>query len=387
MANVVCTLYDIPEEGLSLQLDDAPYISRAGSGNTPKFVEAYTKICRELQIPLADMCPNREKAFGSGCTGTILGINFDTATLSWSILEEKAKGIKEWVDQFLTAKTCKLKEAQTLHGKLNDLAQMLPFAAGFRFNLLELLREFGGDESGRRLVKGELKQDLMFWANCIEAARSGLPLAAEPCGPPIVTKNFVSDAAGAAMEWDNGQWANHSIDGDRGVAAVGFDESGINFVGGTKWPMNLLRIRKDRNGKFFGSKSTFLETVGLLVPFITCPNEVRNQFVRLFIDNTNVIYAWNKRSCTKDAETSVLIRTLHLIEAKLECKITVEYMRRMSTPEATLADHLSRTSSTTAEDAEKIAHLNWRELSGPLKEWLKDPRVDWNLPVKIIEHL
>ena len=97
----------------------------------------------------------------------------------------------------------------------------------------------------------------------------------------------------------------------------------------------------------------------------------------------NVIYGWERRGCACDAETLVLIRALHLIEAKLECKIFVEHMRRMLTPEAELADHLTRTSTTTAEDQSKIEHLEWFEVGGLLKEWLANPVVDWELPVKI----
>ncbi len=185
------------------------------------------------------------------------------------------------------------------------------------------------------------------------------------------------------MDWVDGRWKNCSESRDRGVASIGFDETGLTFAGGMRWPGELLKFWKDRNGKFFGTKSTILETVGLLVPFITKPKIVKNQFVRLFVDNTNVIYGWERRGCACDAETSVLIRALHLIEAKLECKIFVEHMRRMSTPEAELADHLTRTSTTTAEDQSKIEHLEWCEVGGPLKVWLANPVVDWELPVKI----
>jgi hypothetical protein len=59
----------------------------------------------------------------------------------------------------------------------------------------------------------------------------------------------------------------------------------------------------------------------------------------------------------------------------------------MSTDVATLADHLSRESTTKAEDLAGIRHLNWHELEGPLKEWLSDPVLDWQLPHKLVTWL
>ncbi len=196
-----------------------------------------------------------------------------------------------------------------------------------------------------------------MWKNFVLAARDGLPLVGIPCELPIFVKCFVSDAAGVAIEWKDGQWKNCSENSDRAVASIEFNETGLTFAGGAKWPPEQQKFRKDRNGKFFGTKSTFLETVGLLVPFVTKPKKVKNKFVRLFVDNTNVIYGWERCGCASDAETLVLFRALHLLDAKLECKIFVEHMRRMSTPEAELADHLTHASTTTAEDWSKIEHL------------------------------
>jgi hypothetical protein len=94
-----------------------------------------------------------------------------------------------------------------------------------------------------------------------------------------------------------------------------------------------------------------------------------------------------KRYVKNDQHASLLVRCLHVIEAFLECRIFMEHVRRMSTDVATLADHLSRESTTTAEDLARIRHLNWHELEGPLKEWLSDPVVDWRLPHRLVTWL
>ncbi len=102
------------------------------------------------------------------------------------------------------------------------------------------------------------------------------------------------------------------------------------------------------------------------------------------MDNTNVVYAWDKRQGKGDAETSALIRALHLIEARLECKIFVEHMRRMSTAKAALADRLSREASTSAEDRRLVEAIGWSPLGGVLADWLDNPVADWQLGQKLV---
>ncbi len=226
------------------------------------------------------------------------GVQYDTESQTWSLSPEKVASVVGVIDEVLLSAVVNLKTVQRLHGKLNDFSQMFNFSKGFQF----LLASFQNDNSSRRLVKKELKRDLFIWKNFVLAAKSGLPLAGVPCGPPIRTLNFMSDAAGAEMVWINGKSVNASVPGDRGVASVGFDGKTVKFCGGTKWPTELLTRQKDRNGKFLGCKSTLLESIGLLIPFVTIPNKLRGKFVRLFVDNTNVVYGWEKRMCKSDAK-------------------------------------------------------------------------------------
>ena len=111
---------------------------------------------------------------------------------------------------------------------------------------------------------------------------------------------------------------------------------------------------------------------------------MRNKYVILYVDNISLIYAWEKKYCKNDEETSILIRCLHVLEAFLETKIFVEHVKRMSNDMAVLADHLSRESSTTGTDLARISDLPWLSPGGALLSWISDPSLDWNLPVKIV---
>ncbi len=89
-------------------------------------------------------------------------------------------------------------------------------------------------------------------------------------------------------------------------------------IGTLRWPDRLLIGQKSRNGSFFGTKSATLEMVGLLLPFLTNPKALKGKHVHLKVDNKAVVFGWQKKYTVKDPETSLLLRTLHVIEAFLE---------------------------------------------------------------------
>ena len=50
-----------------------------------------------------------------------------------------------------------------------------------------------------------------------------------------------------------------------------------------------------------------------------------------------------------------------------------------------LVDRLSRDSTVTGEDLNRIKDLPWLSPGGALKDWISQPCLDWNLPVKIVK--
>jgi hypothetical protein len=221
----------------------------------------------------------------------------------------------------------------------------------------------------------------------VAAARLGLPLRNVHENPPIDVLTFVSDAAGASLEWIDGTSRNTTITGDRGAAAVGYKQDQIYWVGEVRWPDRLLKGQKSRHGKYFGSKSATLETVGLLPPLIIRPGKICGQHVVLHVDNIAVVYAWKKKYCSGDPETSLLIRCLHVLESFLECKLYVRHLRRMSTPIARIADGLTRQTTITPELRGAVGSAPWESLEDPLADWLENPVLDWDLPLKIVANV
>ena len=91
----------------------------------------------------------------------------------------------------------------------------------------------------------------------------------DPIVPLAAHKVFISDAAGQA--------ANCSVDSGPGVASVGFDEDGkIIFAHRISWPQDMIRQHTDGKGVRMGDKSTTLEMVGLLLPWLSIPHLLKN---------------------------------------------------------------------------------------------------------------
>jgi hypothetical protein len=384
LVNIVCSLKRIPKIWIHRQLDDVPMVSPVGSGWTETFTKGYAQVCKDLNVPLAENCPNHDKAFGPSTFGTVLGVGFDTKNLEWYIPKEKADDLQDCVDGFLGKGACSLQDAQILHGKLSAFAQMSDFLLGFRFQLTTFLRKFEPEATGKKLIPQELKEDLWVWKKVIHSSRLGLPLTEKLETPPLFPLNFVSDAAGAAFEWENGKCKNISKPGDRGVASVHFGKDHPIYASIIRWPTHLLTRDKGRSGAFFGSKSATLETVGLILPFVTNPAELVGRHIVLGVDNLSVVYSWQKRYCKNDPETSLLIRVLHVIEAYLHCKIYVTHVRRLSTRMAALADSLSRESTSTQDAMVALEGVPISRPWGTLGRWLENPVLNWNLPLEIL---
>jgi hypothetical protein len=161
----------------------------------------------------------------------------------------------------------------------------------FKFNLLELLNKFKGQE-GRKIIPEALKKDLWVWKKCIADSRQGYPIRRFVDEPPINLTTIISDAAGAALEWIGGKSVNKTIANDRGVASILYQGKKVLKTTTMSWPGNLLMGLKNRNGSYFGTKSGTLEAVGLILPFISYPGELVGKKIVLQVDNTSLIYGW-----------------------------------------------------------------------------------------------
>ena len=362
------TISKMPSTLIHRVLDDTPSISPAGSNVGEKFCRAYKRICKHIGVELAAMDPNREKAFENQTTGTILGIYFNTDNLTWALPATKAATCLNLIHIHTQAAT-QLGQLRELIGHLETVAIMAPFMKGFRWNLFNFLKTFQEDEEIVLPIPQNLKDDLQIWYSCVMAATKGLPIAHPSYDPPDGCFTFVSDAAG---RWPPGS------DDTTGVASLGILGDLIWFGTAISWPIQFTWI--------VDARSAVYEAIGLLLPFLLLPSRLTHRRIHLLVDNISLVWAWKKRHMKNDVLTSIVLRTLHILEAALPCKIYISHLPRASTRAAVLADNLSRKSTTSLADKQVLTHPN-PALPKLFLDWLSNPRCDWSIPLKIVQSL
>jgi hypothetical protein len=205
-----------------------------------------------------------------------------------------------------------------------------------------------------------------------------MPIPPRPTYPTLVKKVFYSDAAGGPGGGG----------GEIGAASLGFNEDEeIFFANRVFWPDVWKKGMFDKKGANFESKTATLELIGVMLPLMLIPEKLQNQHVVFKVDNLSCVFGWENKKVKEDEVASVLIRTMHLIEVKLGSKFHIFHMPRCSTWEARCVDRMSRDSTTLRGDLRLLSNFSRGVLPNVFRDWLENPREDWELPIKIIKEL
>ena len=140
------------------------------------------------------------------------------------------------------------------------------------------------------------------------------------------------------------------------------------------WPLQFTWIAD--------AKSALFEAVGLLLPFLILPTKLTHRRVHLHVDNMALVWAWKKRRMKNDALTSIILRTLHILEAALPCKIYISHLPRVSTAAAKLPTILVNYHLPQMK-IRILTHPN-PTLPKVFQDWLAAPSCDWSLPQQIV---
>ena len=388
IADMAAATAGLPSAFMHRTLDDLPIVTPADSNLGTQFAAAYTGICKRIGASLAKNCPDKEKAFEDSTTGTVLGIKFDTNNLTWSLPAPKAARTLLQISAPFHGLPVSLKQTEKLVGLLNDIAQMCPVLKGFKHNILQLLQSFNGNESVLLTPTDATRQDLRIWAAAVISATDGLPISPRPTLPPSNALVFVSDAAGAQFSKVQGRFIPLPPSDSRGGASINeFSNSDLWFCSRVTWPITFLTTARDTSDHAYGCKSSTLEAIAAILPFLTIPSILRNRDIILLTDNESVVYGWLSRRIPQDTSASIFIRALHIISVFLNCNVTIRHLPRMSTPAATLADQLTRDSTTQATQRRAIHEALQPQPPQPLIDWLSNPSEDWSLPLRLLDHV
>ena len=385
IAVVAAILAEFRRDRIHRILDDLPVVDRENSEAGHRFCNMYTALCKKIGVRLAPLCPKNEKAFEAVTEGTVLGIRFDTSTLTWSLPQHKCDKLITAALAAMTGEPVLLIDMQSLMGLLNDLGQMLPFLRGFRHSLNGFLAKLLIPDSEPSAMPAQAAKDLKVWMLAASTAAAGFPIPHRQPLPSLAALTFVSDAAGAKFAQVNGRFIPYGKQNDRGAALISSPEEGpVWFCAVITWPTSLLMHARDKLDHAYGCKSPTLEAIAMILPFICRPEVLVGREVLLLTDNEAVVYGWDSRKVANDESASIIIKSLHLISSFLGCWVTVQHLPRMSTPSAKLADHLTRKSTTTKKDLHDIRRAGNCSIPWALSSWLNNPSEDWELPAQLL---
>jgi hypothetical protein len=357
------------------QLDDVPIVVPFHKKQwCTEFITKYRKTCQDVGIELADDCPLSDKAFSCTQYGKVLGIWFDSNKMAWKLPDEKRDKTLRNIAYALSDKGMSLKDMQVLMGRLNDVALMCPFLRTFKAELNAELAKGHIRPQDQIFLGEQAKKDLLVWIGFLTDDNEWRPICPKACMPPLSVVTFSSDSAG----FNEYTAPNAKI----GCGAVGMNAQWeICFAAQVFWPENLRRVPE------MGSRTTTLELVGLLLPFLMVPHLVRGKHVVLKVDNTGCFFAWLNRTVAGEKRAAILIRGLSLMSAFLECYIHVEHLPRVLAWDAILCDRMSRDRTTSDNDRRLLRSFGNMAAPAVLTDWLLDPTEDWDLAIRMLEYV
>jgi len=229
-------------------------------------------------------------------------------------------------------------------------------------------------------ISAEARSDLLIWAGFLKSDFKWLPICRAYAEPPMLCKEFASDAAGLS---DQADFASLP-----GCGNVGFDEEGkIIFANQFTWPNFFITQARDDSGVRYGDKTTTLEMIGLLMPMLLVPDLLAGHHIRFTVDCFGTVFGMHNRASAGDTSASVFIRAAYLIGAYIGCSIHVQHLPRLSDWGAETTDRLSRRLTTTTQDYKLLGSFRNRSVPRCLYAWFEDPKPDYRLALALLDHV
>lgn len=186
-------------------LDDFLIVAQPESQQCGEELQKLLRVFTKLGVPVAE-----EKLVGPTVCLTFLGIELDTARMIRRLPPGKLTELQQLVTEWLPKKSCRVRELQSLVGKLQHACKVVRPGRTFLRRMFELLKGMGKKQQFLRL-NASFKSDLWWW-HCFLGTWNGVAMMenSPETGQEI---QLYTDASGSfgcgawwGVEWLQLQW-------------------------------------------------------------------------------------------------------------------------------------------------------------------------------------
>ncbi len=264
-------------------LDDFLVVSET-SGACKHHLHSVLRCCRSLGVPV-----QAEKVEGPSTRLCFLGIEFDTATMSMRLPEDKFTELRDMISRWTERAAVTKRELLSLIGHLAHACKVVPAGRTFLRRMIHLSTAREQLDDWVRLNK-DFKSDLRWW-DLFLPSWNGVSLLQTPVkAPPAIIMS--TDASGS--------W---------GCGAV--------------WPPHWFQVPWDPN--WSENNIAVKELVPIVLAAAVWDRCWSHHRVLVLSDNMAVVEIFKSRSC-RDSDLLHLLRCLHFIEARWDMVLWVQHI-------------------------------------------------------------
>ena len=280
-------------------LDDVCSCSPDGSADMDRFYRVYSELCEKLNIQLADEA-DPDKAFSPRREGQVLGVDYDTTTMTWHLREDKLAGILTIIVDIMEEGEATVRTMKRICGKLIDIRNLIP---GGKIHLVHLIMEAGSvtekeDMEKVVTVSDWCRADLWYFSLVLPAYGRRTVLQDPDRRPDTWAIKSFTDAAGGSKE---------NI--GRGVGMTIFPKI-WTFV---PWGKRINEGWSAYDKKSLAHKLSAWELLGPLLTLVCGGNRLTGHQVEVFVDNQGSVTMWAKGWSTVCDICNTILVALHQV--------------------------------------------------------------------------
>ena len=251
-----------------------------------------------------------DKAFKPKTEGQVLGVDYDSTSMTWHLRQDKLSIILGMIEEILEDGEVTVRMLKKLCGKLVDLRCLIP---GAKFHLAHLLMDACSVTEPEMLdttveVSDWCRADLKYFSLVLPVYSSRTRLQDPDRKPDTWAVQSHTDAAGGSTESMG-----------RGVGMTIFP----NIWTYVPWGRRINEGWTAYDGKNLSHKLSAWELLGPLLTLVCGGNILTGKQVQVYVDNSGSVTMYRKGWLTVCDLCNTLLVAIHQVSTALACELFI----------------------------------------------------------------